>query len=199
MAFTNSTLSVIQRAGETLHGAANAVRQAIQGQTEQVAAIVARQPYSQESDQAYAHLQAVARMAHELAAMEDQLKAVYATAESLVVPQTVVLMALPGRDASRRHATTEDAVEDVLVKNAPSAKPGRASSSRAGRVRSSANDQKVLAYLGTALDRRSWRRATHWEVAQGATIPAGSVGVVLKRLIACGQLRANGTGMYRLG
>ena len=64
--------------------------------------------------------------------------------------------------------------------------------------RVSANDEKVLAYLKTVLDRRSWKAFTHAAVAQGAGIPLGSVGLAIRRVIALGTVREGQKGSYRL-
>lgn len=200
MSLSASTLSAIQQAGQGLHEAHHAVTQAVQATAEQMVATVASQPFSPESDRAYAQLRSVARLAHELQAMEEQMKALYVSAAQMVTPETPVLIALPGhaRRSLSRPVETNERAEDAVVKTAPSpkAKPKVAKSDKAPRL--SSNDEKVLHFLKTALDRRSWKSLTHATIAQGAGIPLGSVGLALRRMALAGRVREGGKGAYRL-
>ncbi|HEX5364854.1 MAG TPA: hypothetical protein VFW59_11350, partial [Gallionella sp.] len=90
MSLSASTLSAIHQAGQGLHEAHHAVTQAVQAAAEQMVATVASQPFSPESDRAYAQLRSVARLAHELQAMEEQMKALYTSAAQMVTPETPV-------------------------------------------------------------------------------------------------------------
>lgn len=64
--------------------------------------IVASEPFSNDADRAYGQLRTIARMAHELQAMEEQLKTLYGSAMELVAPETPVLVALSDRHTSTR-------------------------------------------------------------------------------------------------
>lgn len=200
MSLSASTLSAIQQAGQGLHEAHHAVTQAVQATAEQMVATVASQPFSPESDRAYAQLRSVARLAHELQAMEEQMKALYTSAAQMVTPEMPVLIALPGhaRRSLSRPVETKEGAEDAVVKTAPSlkAKPKVAKSDKAPRL--SSNDEKVMHFLKTALDRRSWKSLTHATIAQGAGIPLGSVGLALRRVALAGRVREGSKGAYRL-
>ncbi|MEO7160746.1 MAG: hypothetical protein ABJA84_09620 [Polaromonas sp.] len=200
MSLSPSTLSVIQQAGQALYTARQAVSRAVQENAQQMVAMVASQPFSPESDRAYAQLRAVARMAQELKAMEEQLEVLYIAAAEMVQPETPVLAALPGherRSRSRSEDAGEDA-EEVVVKTAPSGKPKTHEGKSPKPARQSANDEKVLGYLKTVLDRRSWKTLTQAGIASGAGIPLGSVGLALRKLLAAGSLREGSKGAYRL-
>ena len=212
MSLSPSTLSAIQQAGEGLHSARRAVSDAVQATAERMVATVADQPFSPESDRAYAQLRRVARMAHELQAMEDQLRVLYTAAAEMMEPEMPVLVALPGHVARSRPRSvkTDQTAEDAVVKTVASGASGASKREKLGRGEKGdrrnlempkprgSNDDKVLSYLKTVLDRRSWKSLTHAVIAQGSGIPLGSVGLALRRLDAAGRLREGSKGAYRL-
>lgn len=208
MSIAPKTLLSLQQAGESLYAARQAFAQEVQNNASRVVGIVASEPFSNDADRAYGQLRTIARMAHELQAMEEQLKTLYGSAMELVAPETPVLVALPDRLPSshaRPNAAGTDSVEDVIVKPAlqkqapkkrAAAKVSTEPTSRPSRM--SANDEKVLAYLQQVLDRRSWKTFTQTAIAQGAGIPLGSVGLAMRRVIAAGAVREGKKGSYRL-
>ena len=162
MSLSPSTLSAIQQAGEGLHSARRAVSDAVQATAERMVATVADQPFSPESDRAYAQLRRVARMAHELQAMEDQLRVLYTSAAEMMEPETPVLVALPGHGARSRSRAVETnlGAEDAVLKTAASRESKRQEGKAEKPKSPSSNDEKVLSYLKAVLDRRSWKSLT---------------------------------------
>jgi hypothetical protein len=110
MSFSPSTLSAIQQAGQSLHSAGQDVADAVRAQAERMVATVASQPFDPESDDSYAMFRTMARMAHDLQALEEQLKYLYMTAAEMVTPELAVLVALPG-PATRRQASHRETGE----------------------------------------------------------------------------------------
>src|SRR5690606_15021897 len=110
-----------------------------------------------------AQLRAVARMAHELQGIEEQLKTMYGAAAEVMQPETPVIVALPDRgrhSRARQGAESLDEAEDVVVKPAPhrqslKTKPlrKRTKDTASQPQRLSSNDEKVLAHLRKVLDR----------------------------------------------
>lgn len=209
MSLSPATLSAIQQAGQTLHAARQAVFGEVQENAQQMVATVANQPFSPESDKAYAQLRTVARLAHELKAMEEQLEVLYASAAEMMAPSTPVLTALPGHVRRSRSLTanasqnTEDAedadyTDAAAPRTAPSSKSKTRKATSKKPVHASSNDEKVLGYLKTVLDRRSWKSLTQRTIAGGSGIPLGSVGLALRRLAVAGLLREGSKGSYRL-
>ncbi len=166
------------------------------------------EPFSNEADRAYAQMRAIARMAHELQGIEEQLKTMYGTAADMMQPEMPVIVALAGhggRAQARPDTRSLDAAEDAVVKSAPQRPPSKAKPQRkptkemaSPPQRLSANDEKVLAHLKTVLDRRSWTALSQAAIAQGAGIPTGSVGLAMRRVVAAGAVREKGKGTYRL-
>ena len=201
MSISPSTLLALQKAGEGLHTAREAFAQEVQSNAGRVVGIVASEPFSSEADRAYAQLRAVARMAHELQSIEEQLKTMYGGAAEMMQPETPVIVALPDhgrRSRAHQGAGDLDEAEDVIVKPAlhrqsPKAKPlrKRAKETASQPQRLSSNDEKVL-------DRRSWVTLTQGSIAQGAGIPLGSVGLAMRRLVVAEAVRERGKGSYRL-
>lgn len=208
MSIAPTTLLSLQQAGESLYAARQAFAQEVQHNASRVVGIVASDPFSNDADRAYTQLRTIARMAHELQAMEEQLKTMYGSAIELAAPETPVLVALsdrPNRSSARANASSTDSAEDVVVKPASPKKSlkkkvtANVTTEPANpHQRMSANDEKVLAHLKQVLDRRSWKTFTHAAVAQGAGIPLGSVGLAIRRVIAAGTVREGQKGSYRL-
>lgn len=208
MSISANTLRSLQLAGESLHAARQAFAQEVQQNASHVVGIVANEPFSNDADRAYARLRVIARMAHELQTMEEQLKTLYASAMEVVAPDVPVLLALSDRvtrTGTRTKTSSPDGAQDVVVKKAPrkalSAK-GKATTAAAEptspTLRLSSNDEKVLTHLRQVLDRRSWTNLTQAAIAQGAGIPLGSVSLALRRVIAAGGIREGQKGSYRL-
>ena len=209
MSISPSTLLALQKAGEGLHTARQAFAQEVQSNAGRVVGIVASEPFSAEADRAYAQLRAVARMAHELQSIEEQIKTMYGAAAEVMQPETPVIVALPDRGRHsrvRQGSENLDEAEDVVVKptlhrqsskTQPLQKRMNETASQPQRL--SSNDEKVLAHLKKVLDRRSWVTMTQGSIAQGAGIPLGSVGLAMRRLVAAEAVRERGKGSYRLG
>lgn len=225
MSLSKTTLSAIQQAGQGLHRATVVVSAAVREQAEHMVATVASKPFQAEGEQAFANFKLLARLSQDLQALEEQLRALYATASELSSPEMDVVVALargPARTASIAHGAKEQA-EDAIVKPAParrfkaSAAPRtRASTAtfktgktgktgkagKAGKadmaVKLTANDHKVLAYLKTVLNTHSWTPLTGAAVAKGAGMPLGSVGISLKKVVLAGAVRKTGKGSFQL-
>jgi len=219
MAVTQATLAAIQQAGQSIDAARVALAEAVAGHAQRVMAAVAEQPFSVDNDKLFAHWKTTARLAQEVQAIEAQFKTLYETALGLAVPETPVLTALAPATSSRRAAGRStygldtSSAEDVEVKSGPkpatrkvkrargAAAPARkpASGASPDAIALSANDAKLLDFLKTALNRRSWQRMPQSAMAQGAGLPLGSVGLALRRLLAGGHVIEGEKGRYKRG
>lgn len=209
MSISPKTLLLLQKAGENLYAARNALAQDVQQHASRVVHMVASEPFGNDADRAYAQLRSIARMAHELQAMEEQLKTLYGSAMELAAAEPPVLVDLSDRSPRARvqpSALGVEEAQDVQIKPVQPKQPLRKKATASvtaeparPRQRLSANDQKVLAYLQQVLDRRSWKPLTQVAIADGAGIPKGSVGLALRRVIDAGMVREGQKGNYRLG
>ena len=209
MSISPKTLLLLQKAGENLYAARNALAQDVQQHASRVVHMVASEPFGNDADRAYAQLRSIARMAHELQAMEEQLKTLYGSAMELAAAEPPVLVDLSDRSPRARvqpSALGVEEAQDVQIKPVQPKQPLRKKATASvtaeparPRQRLSANDQKVLAYLKQVLDRRSWKPLTQVAIADGAGIPKGSVGLALRRVIDAGMVREGQRGNYRLG
>ena len=209
MSISPKTLLLLQKAGENLYVARNALAQDVQQHASRVVHMVASEPFGNDADRAYAQLRSIARMAHELQAMEEQLKTLYGSAMELTAAGPPVLVDLSDRSPRARvqpSALGVEEAQDVQIKPVQPKQPLRKKATASvtaeparPRQRLSANDQKVLAYLKQVLDRRSWKPLTQVAIADGAGIPKGSVGLALRRVIDAGMVREGQKGNYRLG
>lgn len=209
MSISPKTLLLLQKAGENLYAARNALAQDVQQHASRVVHMVASEPFGNDADRAYAQLRSIARMAHELQAMEEQLKTLYGSAMELAAAEPPVLVDLSDRSPRARvqpSALGVEEAQDVQIKPVQPKQPLRKKATASVTAeparphqRLSANDQKVLAYLKQVLDRRSWKPLTQVAIADGAGIPKGSVGLALRRVIDAGMVREGQKGSYRLG
>lgn len=217
MSVTPTTLSAIQQAGQSIDEARRALAEAVAVHAQRVMTAVAEQPFNVDNDKLFAYWKTAARLAREVQSIEEQFKTIYQTAEGLLVPETPVLTALPSAASSRKAAgpgtygSDTSKAEDVVVKLKPAPKKARLArgdAAPAGKPATGAspgasglggNDAKLLHFLGTALNRRSWRRMPQSVMAQGSGIPLGSVSLALRRLIAGGHVTEGKNGHYKRG
>jgi len=200
MNISTPILSSIQQAGQAAHEAHQALKEAVHGHAERVVAGVASQPFSVENDRSFAALRELAGLAQDLQSIEEQLMKAYSKGQSLAAAESTVLQALPLHSPvkSLRHAPLSDTVQDAWVRPAA---PAKKRPQRAGSVapkRMSANDEKVLSYLKSVLDRKNWQALTQAAIGRGANVPLGSVGLALRRLIALGCIVEGSKGSYRI-
>jgi hypothetical protein len=225
MSLSNSTLSAIQQAGTGLHKATVVVASAVREQAEHMVATVANQPFQAEGEQAFANFKMLARLSQDLQSLEEQLRALYATASELSSPEMDVVVALPRSSARARALASgqQDLAEDAIVKPAaarrfsaktsartsaktsPKAAPASRPAARPAKVAKApkpvtltANDSKVLDYLKGVLKVDSWTTLTGAAVAQGAGMPLGSIGISLKKVVLAGAVKKSGRGSYQL-
>lgn len=213
MSLSQSTLSAIQQAGQSLHQATVVVSTAVREQAEHMVSTVANQPYQPESEQAFTNFKMLAALSQELQSLEQQLRTLYAKASELASPEMDVVVALAHSSRARAATAEQNAMaEDAVVKPAPSRRTpvrkgskarasttgGAAQASPAHPVRLTANDSKVLDYLKTVLQTDGWTALTGAAVSVGAGMPLGSVGISLKKVVLCGAVRKRGKGSYQL-
>lgn len=201
MSLSKATLSAIQQAGQGLHQATVVVAAAVREQAEHMVNTVASQPFQAEGEQAFANFRMLARLSQDLAALEEQLRGLYATASELASPEMDVV-AVPRLPRQRPAAAAHnDSAEDAVVKPAPArrakaaARPARKGHASAALT---ANDTKVLHYLQSALKAGQWAELTGAAIAKGAAMPLGSVGVSLKKVLATGAVKKRGRSSYQL-
>jgi hypothetical protein len=113
MSLSPKTLSSVQKAGQAVYGASEAVAETVRAQAASLVALVASQPFGLESEQAMARFKSLSRLSQGLAAVEIQLRDLYAMAAELASPASDVVIALPA--VSKRTATNAAAV-DVVAK-----------------------------------------------------------------------------------
>lgn len=212
MSLSPKNLSAIQKAGQAVHGAFEAIAATVQAQAQSMVASVARQPFAAESEEAIARFKTLSRLSQGLSTVEAQLQDLYAVACELANPALEV-MGPP--TLSKRALSNADAV-DVLPKPPQAARNRRAI--RTGRVirlakkvaamspgkpvqasHLTANDAKLLRYLQGVLSSEAWTAQTGAVMAAGSGLPPGSLGVSLKKLLATGAVKLGERGMYQLG
>ena len=196
MSLSKTTLSAIQQAGTGLHKATVVVSAAVREQAEHMVAKVASQPFQAEGEQAFTNFKMLARLSQDLQSLEEQLRALYATATELASPAMDVV-ALP-RSAARARALANATAEDAIVKPAAPRRAKDLAKKPARPVTLTANDLKVLDYLKTVLKADAWTAVTGAAVAKGADMPLGSVGISLKKVIDSGAVKKKGRGSYQL-
>ncbi len=210
MSITDSTLSAIQQAGQSIDAARLALASAVQEQGLRVMAAVAGQPFSGENDKLFARWKTVSRLAQEVSAIEEQFKAIHQSTIGLVEEQITLLVAMPsltrGKNGASvsRYDAPQSTAEDVPLKAGTGVQPGSSAPRRPLRKAShrerglSVNDSLLLAYLTTGLNRKRWTRMTQDTMAEGAALARGSVGASLRRLLSASRVVEGEKGCYKL-
>lgn len=194
MSLSPKNLSFIQKAGQAVHGASEAIAATVRAQAEDMVANLASQPFSVEADQGIARFKTLSRLSQGLSTVEAQMQELYALAAELASPAADVIV-LP--TVSRRKSVTNAAAVDVVAKPAKAGKKPKKSARKAATL--TANDNKLLQFLQTALRADAVTSLTGNAMAAGSGLPLGSVGLSLKKIIAAGAVKLMGRGTYLLG
>ena len=206
MSVTPDTLSFIQQAGQSIEAARQALVEAVAQQGQVVASAVVEQPFGAVNDKLFAQWKTLARLAQEVHSIEDQFKMIYETATSLKARDIQVLVALPHVPRQKGPARSQ-LVDDAVVKDAAVRTKGvkKAQKRKNAKHKAAASPQtlagnhaKVLDFLKTELNRKSWKPLTQATMAKGSGIPAGSVGASLARLKKDGLILTDDKGGYKL-
>ena len=214
MPIQDTSIELIQQAGQALHRARQALEGDIQASAQLITAAILHSA-GKDSDQVFSGVKEVARLAHDLEAVEGRLKDLYLNAVSVAEHRaqrvTPLVQGRTARVAEMVLPVLSD-VEDVQAK-APSARkapkprkaikaPVKASPSvkaaKASATKRLGNDQKLLAFFSARLNAKAFTKVTGEEIRQGAGLPAGSVSASLGKLIKQGVLEQKDRGMYRL-
>jgi hypothetical protein len=193
MSLSQRNLSSIQKAGQAVHGASEAIAATVMEQAQSMVARVASQPFDSESEQAIARFKQLSGLSQGLIAVEAKLQELYALAGDLANPASDVIL-LP--TAPKRKSAASAAAVDVEAKPAKASKKVK----RSGRAPAAltANDAKLLAFLQKKLNADTAIALTGSQISAGAKLPLGSVGVSLKKIVASGAVKSPARGTYQL-
>ena len=199
MSLSSKDLSSIQRAGQAVHAASEAIAATVHAQAGSMVASVASQPFGVESEQAIVRFKTLARLSQGLTAIEAQLQELYAVAAELANPASDVIV-LPALSKSK--AISNGTVVDVVAKPAKAARKVVVATAK-GATRKPAgaltgNDSVLLNYLQGVLKVGSWTSQTGVVMAKGSGLPLGSVGISLRKILASGAVKAGERGMFQL-
>jgi len=210
MPIASNTLSHLQAAGMAVHIAVEALQQELQTHSQALMEQMALQPYGVEADGAYQQMRQVARLAHEINSLEQQLSAIYLEASQVVQVDTPVLPALPSAGRSRRVKQVEGTVSNpngeiedatvvvergVALKVSHKVSRQRQTGSLEGGKAS--NPDRLLKALRKILKGKA-KVVSHAEMAQVSGLPRGSVGASIKKLLEAHKLTIDESGTYRL-
>ena len=193
MSLSQRNLSSIQKAGQAVHGASEAIAATVMEQAQSMVARVASQPFDAESEQAIARFKQLSGLSQGLIAVEAKLQELYALAGDLANPASDVIL-LPS--VTKRKSAASAAAVDVVAKPAKASKKVK----RSGRAPAAltANDAKLLAFLKKKLNANTAIALTGSQISAGAKLPLGSVGVSLKKIVASGAVKSPARGTYQL-
>lgn len=210
MSIASNTLSHLQAAGMAVHIAAEALQQELQAHSQALMEQMTLQPFGVEVDGAYQQMRQVARLAHEINSLEQQLSAIYQEASQVVQVDTPVLPALPSAGRSRRVKQVEGSVsnpngeiEDATVVAGRGLAPkvphkvsrrGPTGPLEGGKE---SNPDRLLKALRKILKGKA-KAVGHAEMAQVSGLPRGSVGASIKKLLEAHKLTIDASGTYRL-
>jgi hypothetical protein len=193
MSLSPKNLSSVQKAGQAVHDASEAIGATVRTQAESMVASMSTSPFSAESEQAISRFKTLSKLSQGLAAVEAQLQELYVLASDLASSVSDVI-GLPS--TPKRKAVTNAAAVDVVAKPPKAAKKVKKGGRQALAL--TANDSKLLGFLQGALKGGAPTVITGNKMSDGSDIPLGSVGISLKKIIATGALKQVGRGTYQL-
>lgn len=196
MLITSRTVALIQKAGQAIDGASTDLSETVHKQGRDMLTRVAQSPFGADSEQALERFRQITRLGQELLTVEQQLRAIYASATAL----SVVANEDEGLSSTHSIRATAASPQRGLKAAGASARPKAVPApahSTAGQPLS-ANDEKLLAYLKTVLKKGAWTRLHGQAVCTGSGLPVGSVGASMRRLLAAGAVNKGARAMYRL-
>ena len=183
MSIQQGTLQALQKTGEMLHATRIGITQDLQDGSLTVVSLIRDQPLGADADRAYARLRSVGKLAHELQAMEEQLKRIFSEAAQLVQVETPTVIALAAPRASRS-PEQESQVMDV--------------SPRPAQTELKGNPAKLMQYFKQKLNRKSWMAITIATISEESGIPKGSIASATRKLIDDAHVVEGKRGHYKL-
>jgi len=211
MTIAPKTLSNLQAAGAALNVAAQSLQRELQAHSQALMEQMALQPFGAEADGSYQQMRQVARLAHEINSLEQQLKAIYQEAAQFAQAEIPVLPALPSASRSRRikrdtesRASVIAEVEDVkaIEPKEPKPKATRKTSAHNKALSTTkstkpSNPERLLKALQKILKGKT-KAVSQVELAQASGLPRGSIGASIKKLQETQKLVIDADGFYRL-
>ncbi len=194
MSLSQRSLSAIQKAGQAVHGASEAIAATVAGQAQSMVAQMASQPFSAQSEQAIAAFKLLSSLSHGLKSVEVKLQELYALASDLASPAADVIL-LPSTGV---HLSAESA-DAVDVEAKPPKAPKKLKRSGRKPADLTANDAKLLAFLQGKLKASKEIALTRAQMSTGANLPLGSLGKSLNKILKTGAVKVTGRGAYQLG
>jgi len=186
MAISKRCFEALQQAGQAVFAAREQFNKDVQANTANTVQLLTSEPFGHAADRAYAKLRAVARLAQDLEAIEEQLKNIYVSTEKMLYEQeqpAVAVLALPAATKPQRAEQNATAVDATLKQPTSPA----------------ANKKAVYAFLRNQLSSKGWKRIAIADVAKSIGVSKEGVENAVAQLVATGKLSSKGRGLYRLG
>ena len=221
MPIQSTSIALIQEAGQTLQQARQALEQDVQTSAHLITAAIL-QTAGKDLDQIFAGVKEVARLLHDLQALEGRLKDLYLNAVSISEHRVSGVSPLLGAGAGRAmdgKLSVVSEVQDVepksevktrktskAAKRAPVAKKAAPKKQAVVKSKPAApvsapklnNEQKLLAFLKSRLNAKSFTKISGVEMRDGSGLPAGSISASLGKLTKQGVVEHKDRGFYRL-
>lgn len=193
MSLSSKNLSSIQKAGQAVHGAYEAITETVHNYAEDMVSKVKLQPFGADAEQAISIFKSISHLCQGLAEVEAKMQELYAMANDLANPKYDVI-AIPVASKSK---ISNASVVDVVAKPAKAIKQTR----KLGRkpAEFTANDTKLLSFIQHALSATEWTYLPGSAMSAGAGIPVGSVGAPLMKFMKSGIVLMGSRAMYKLG
>jgi hypothetical protein len=201
MTLTPKILALIQKAGTAVFNADAALKDAVADSAKKVSEAMTKNPFDGRHDSLYQNWKSVAKISQAMAAIEAELKGLYALATAEPARTSRVLaLAAPKLVAPLEVLSTID-VTDVVAKRttrktkgakkslkAVAKRVAKGETSRAKRSGGQDNTAKVLAQLQTVLNDQTFTKLNQTSIAVAIGLPKGSIGASVKKLIQDGKL-----------
>ncbi len=192
-------IAAIQQAGQALHLAHAKIKEAAQMQSERVRDFMAGSPFGVEGDALFEDWKALSRLTASISDLESGCASVFHAANGIGYGRAAAKGEKEANARALPHVP-KALIEDVAhretagpVDAEPGAEPQTLRPMRGNAV-------TVHEWFRSVLNRKSYRKFRHTEIAAEAGIPVGSVGLSVKTLLERGLvLEGKDKGTYKLG
>jgi hypothetical protein len=196
MSITQKVLATVQKAGNAVHDANDAVDKAAKAASMRLMATMNSQQLSGSADREFARWKSIARVLEELQEVEVRMVDIYQRLGSMVEAETEVLVPLPRLSHQERMVSSDQSVVDVESK--PASTPVTSRTGKKAKHTLSRNDKTMMKFLTSRLNRKAPTALRQRDMSAATGIPPGSIGGTIARLVKNGLITEPSRGTLQL-
>lgn len=196
MSITQKVLATVQKAGNAVHDANDAVDKAAKAASMRLVATMNSMQLSGTADKEFARWKSIARVLEEIQEVEARMVDIYQRLGSMVESDTEVLVPLPRLSHHERMVSSDQAVVDV--ESRPTSSPATRRGVKKAKQTLSRNDKTMMKFLVSRLNKKTPTALRQRDMSAATGIPPGSIGGTIARLVKNGLITEPSRGTLQL-